>query len=162
MGGEFGQWAEWTEERSLDWHLLDQNGMHKQLLSYVRDLNHLYRSEPAFYVDDNSWEGFTWIDLHDSHRSVLVFSRNVPGTSEQITVICNFTPVVRYDYRLGVGLEGAYEEILNSDEFAYGGSGVTNPNPLETSPTPWHDRPFSISLTLPPLGVVYIKLKLFE
>jgi len=162
MGGEFGQWAEWTEERSLDWHLLDQNGMHKQLLAYVRDLNHLYKNEPSFYVDDNSWEGFTWIDLHDSQRSVLVFSRNVPGTSEQIAVVCNFTPIVRYDYRLGVGLEGAYEEILNSDEFAYGGSGVTNPNPLETSPTPWHDRPFSISLTLPPLGVVYIKQKFFE
>lgn len=162
MGGEFGQWREWTEERSLDWHLLEQNGMHKQLHAFVRDINNLYRAEPSFYVDDNSWEGFTWIDLHDTQRSVLVFSRNVPGSSEQVSVICNFTPVVRYDYRLGVPLEGEYIEILNSDDFEYGGSGVTNPNPSETSPTPWHNRPYSVTLTLPPLGVVYVKQRLLE
>ncbi len=157
MGGEFGQWREWTEEQSLDWHLLDQSGMHRQLQSFVRDLNRLYASEPAFYLDDHTWAGFTWIDLHDSQRSVLAFSRNVPDSGEQVFVVCNFTPTVRYDYRLGVPNEGQYSEVLNSDEFAYGGSGVTNPGTLDTSPTPWHDKPFSITFTLAPLGVQSIK-----
>ena len=157
MGGEFGQWREWTEEKSLDWHLLDQSGPHQQLQGFVRKLNHFYKAEPSLYEDDNSWEGFTWIDLHDSQRSILAFSRNVPGSSEQIFVVCNFTPQVRYDYRLGVPSEGSYIEVLNSDDFAYGGSGVTNPGNMEAAPTPWHNRPLSISFTVPPLGVVFIK-----
>ncbi|MGB3714875.1 MAG: 1,4-alpha-glucan branching protein GlgB [Candidatus Promineifilaceae bacterium] len=162
MGGEFGQWREWTEEQSLDWHLLDLSGMHHQLQSFVRDLNRFYTSEPAFYSDDHSWAGFTWIDLHDNQRSVLAFSRNVPDSREQIFIVCNFTPTVRYDYRLGVPYEGQYTEVLNSDDFIYGGSGVTNPQTLDSTPTPWHDRPFSITFTLPPLGVVFIKVTASE
>jgi 1,4-alpha-glucan branching enzyme len=162
MGGEFGQWREWTEEQSLDWHLLDQSGMHHQLQSFVRDLNRFYTTEPAFYSDDHSWAGFNWIDLHDNQRSVLAFSRNVPDSREQIFVVCNFTPTVRYDYRLGVPHEGQYTEILNSDEIIYGGSGVTNPQTRDSTPTPWHDRPFSITFTLPPLGVLFIKFTASE
>jgi 1,4-alpha-glucan branching enzyme len=157
MGGEFGQWREWTEERSLDWHLVEQDGLHRQLQLFVKDLNHLYLNETALYADDYSWEGFSWIDLHDAQRSALSFSRNDPSTGDQIIVVCNFTPIVRHGYRLGVPSDGAYVEVLNSDNQVYGGSGVVNTDAVLSSPTPWHDRPHSIEITLPPLAILYIK-----
>jgi 1,4-alpha-glucan branching enzyme len=157
MGGEFGQWREWTEERSLDWHVVEQDGLHRQLQLFVKDLNHLYLNETALYADDYSWDGFSWIDLHDAQRSTLSFSRNDPSTGDQIFVVCNFTPIVRYGYRLGVPSDGAYVEVLNSDNQVYGGSGVVNTDAVLSTPTPWHDRPHSIEITLPPLATLFIK-----
>ncbi len=157
MGGEFGQWREWTEAFSLDWHLLKTGEKHKQLQSFVRELNHCYRSHPALYNDDYSWNGFTWLDLHDAQRSIIAFARNAPTLGESIFVVCNFTPIVRYDYRLGVSQPGHYRELLNSDAIDYGGSGVVNPNLIESVPSPWHEQPHSISVTLPPLAVVFLK-----
>ncbi len=157
MGGEFGQWREWTEERSLDWHLLDQDEKHRGLQQFVLELNNLYLSEKALYEDDNSWEGFKWLDLHDAQRSILAFSRHAPSTAEFIYVSCNFTPIPREHYRLGVSQPGQYTEIINSDAQRYGGSGIVNATPLYASDHPWQDRPYSIEITLPPLAVVFWK-----
>jgi 1,4-alpha-glucan branching enzyme len=157
MGSEFGQWREWSEDQSLDWHLVEQGGIHRQLQHYVSRLNQLYRSEPALFEDDNSWEGFWWLDLHDAQRSILAFARRAPGSGEMVLVACNFTPVVRGGYRLGVPAAGAYEEILNSDGQDFGGGGVINEGSLYSNPTSWHDQPHSIELTLPPLAVVIVK-----
>jgi 1,4-alpha-glucan branching enzyme len=159
MGGEFGQWREWSEARSLDWHLLEDNSdnRHKGLQTFVRDLNHFYQRELALYEEDFSWQGFSWLDFRDSERSILSFARHAPASGEHILAICNFTPVVRHGYWLGVPQAGAYSEVLNSDAIGYGGSGVMNEGLLRSSPTPWHDQPYSIQLTLPPLGIVFLK-----
>ena len=158
MGTEFGQWREWNEAQSLDWHLLEQDTKHKGVQALVRDLNHIYRTQPALYEDEYSWEGFFWVDLHDSQNSVLSYGRRTNTGGETILVICNFTPVVRTGFRLGVPEPGEYEEILNTDAAEYGGSNVINES-RESSPTPWQDLPHSIILTLPPLAVVYWKLQ---
>ncbi len=157
MGGEFGQWREWSEERSLDWALLEEDEKHAGLQRFMRDLNRLYRAEPALYADDFSWDGFTWLDFRDSQRSILAFARHTPDRAETVLAACNFTPVVRDGYRLGVPEPGRYVELLNSDAEAYGGSGVLNQGGVDSAPLPCHDQPQSIELTLPPLAVVFLK-----
>jgi 1,4-alpha-glucan branching enzyme len=159
MGNEFGQWREWSEAQSLDWHLLEQGEHHKGLQLLVRELNLLYQNEPALHEIEYSWEGFYWIDLHDSQRSILAYGRRGRSQNEEVLVICNFTPVVRYGFRLGVPVEGVYSEILNTDSSVYGGSNVIN-SPQESSPIPWHNLPQSIEITLPPLATVYWKRKM--
>lgn len=157
MGGEFGQWREWTEAHSLDWHLLEENEKHRQLQDFVKELNRLYCEYEPLYENDYSWEGFSWIDLHDAQRSVLAFSRHAPSSGDTLFVICNFTPVVRHHYRLGVPTAGYYKEILNSDAREYGGSGLVNGAQLEATAMPSHEQPYSIEFTLPPLAVIFIK-----
>jgi 1,4-alpha-glucan branching enzyme len=162
MGSEFGQWREWTEKFSLDWHLLASDGRHEGLQRFVKELNHLYRREPALYQQDNSWDGFDWIDLHNYQHSLLAYSRHAPGpegngTRETIYIICNFTPVVRYGYRLGVDRAGHYHEILNSDAPAFGGSGVVNSGLLPAGDTPAFGRPYSLEVMLPPLAAIFLK-----
>lgn len=162
MGSEIGQWQEWSEERELDWFLLDgiyNDGRHLKLQQYLADLNTLYKTHPALHQIDDSWDGFTWIDFQNNQLSILAFARHSAGRAETILVVCNFTPVVRYNYRLGVLEEGEYEELINSDADKYGGSNVLNEGPLVASATPWYDQPYSIEMTLPPLGVVYLKRK---
>ncbi len=158
MGGEFGQWREWSEERSLDWHLLDEDDKHVRLQEFVKRLNQTYLKEVALYEEDYSWDGFDWLDLHDAQRSILAFSRIAPSTGETIYVACNFTPVPRENYRIGVSELGEYKEILNSDDQKFGGSGLINVN-ITASDYPWHDRPYSLEFTLPPLAVIYLKKK---
>jgi 1,4-alpha-glucan branching enzyme len=163
MGGEFGQWREWSEKRSLDWHLLEKHPEHQGLHRYVRALNQFYLNEPAFYEDDNSWNGFDWLDLSDAQRSILAFVRHSKPKKESeqkesVLVICNFTPVVREKYRLGVPQEGSYQEVLNSDSADFGGSDIMNAQLLQSAPTPWHNQPHSIQFTLPPLSVIYLKV----
>ncbi|MEJ2751393.1 MAG: 1,4-alpha-glucan branching protein GlgB, partial [Chloroflexota bacterium] len=157
MGGEFGQWTEWSEAKSLDWSLLEEQDSHRGVHDLVRRLNHLYAGESALHEIEYSWEGFKWIDLHDSQNSILAYMRQ-DSQGESIQVVCNFTPVVRYGYRLGVPEEGLYEEILNTDSVEFGGSGVAN-EARESQPSPWHDQPHSIIFTLPPLAAVYWKIK---
>ncbi len=162
MGGEFGQWQEWSEARSLDWHLLDtwyeyMDKPHRELQSFVRDLNHLYQQEKPLYEEEHSWAGFEWVDFQDGNRSILAYKRKAPSTGEQLLVVCNFTPVVRQDYRLGVPAAGEYRQILNSDDKQYGGSGLAATDPIATEPVSWHGQEQSIVFTLPPLGVVFIK-----
>jgi 1,4-alpha-glucan branching enzyme len=156
MGGEFGQWHEWSHERSLDWDLL-KHEHHRGLHLWVHDLNNLYSTETALAEEDFSHHGFEWVDFHDAANSIISFERRSTGGQEQLLVVCNFTPVPRLNYRIGTRLEGVHRELLNSDATAYGGSNLGNYGEIHTEPVPRHNRPFSLSLTLPPLSVLYIK-----
>lgn len=156
MGGEFGQFKEWDYQQALDWLLFDYE-MHRKLHTYVRDLNHLYRREPSLWEIDRDWRGFAWIDPHDHTQSVITFLRQGETPGDCIVAICNFTPVVRHDYRIGVPEAGEYLEIFNSDWELYGGSGQQNSGSLGSEEKPWHNQPYSLSLTLPPLAVIYFK-----
>jgi 1,4-alpha-glucan branching enzyme len=156
MGGEFGQYAEWDHERSLDWHLLEYP-VHRGLQRFVRDLNTLYRGEPALHERDCEPEGFAWIDCNDAEHSTLAFLRRGRSEGDVIAVVCNFTPVPRHGYRIGVPFAGEWREILNSDAPLYGGSGQGNYGAVQSSPVAEHGHGQSLVLTLPPLAVVAFK-----
>ncbi len=156
MGGEFGQWTEWSEARALDWMVLDYDP-HRKLQQYVKDLNRLHAAEPALHEVDFTWEGFQWIDLHDVDKSIISFVRRAKDPEDFIVVVANFTPVVREGYRVGVRRGGFYTEILNSDSENYNGSNVGNKGGLPADGIPWQGFESSVLLTLPPLGVVYLK-----
>jgi 1,4-alpha-glucan branching enzyme len=159
MGGEFGQWREWDHDQSLDWHLLEEGPYHKGLQGLVRDLNRLYRSEPALYQVDSEPRGFEWIDCHDWQASVVSFLRRGKNPDDFMVVICNFTPVPRHGYRVGVPIGGEYTEALNSDAAIYGGSNLGNGGTVWAQAIPEHGRPFSLILTLPPLAGLMFKPK---
>jgi 1,4-alpha-glucan branching enzyme len=164
MGCEFGQWREWTHERSLDWHLLkdadgNDGGYHAEIQTFVTDLNHVYARQPALYERDFDAPGFEWIDCNDSDSSVISLIRRGTTAGEWIVVVVNWTPLVRDGYRIGVPEAGYYAEVLNSDASAYGGSNVGNQGGLSTEAVEAHGRPQSLNLTLPPLGAIYLKLK---
>ncbi len=156
MGGEFGQSREWNVEDSLDWHQLDDE-RRRGLQRLVGDLNRLYREAPALHQRDCDAAGFEWIDGSDSEQSVLAFARRGAGGGDYVLVMCNFTPVIRENYRVGVPREGFWSEMLNTDSHYYGGSGVGNMGRIETTPVPWHGRPFSLNLVLPPLSVLWLR-----
>jgi len=156
MGGEFGQWREWNHEESLDWHLLE-NPKHKELAKWVSDLNAMLKSKPALYELDFEKEGFEWISFDDSQQSVISFLRRGKNSDQNILVACNFTPVPRYNYRIGVPSKGFWKEILNSDAKEYGGSGVGNLGGVETEEVSFHSRNYSLSITLPPLGILFFE-----
>ena len=156
MGDEFGQWSEWNHDASLEWNLLEHPS-HAGLKRWVRDLNTLYRGEPLLHTMDFNSAGFEWVDCKDFQRSIISFLRRGQNPSDQLLFVCNFTPVVRQNYRVGVPLEGHWKEILNSDAPLYGGSGQGNFGGLSTVPLPIHDRPFSLNMTLPPLGIVIFR-----
>lgn len=155
MGCEFAQEREWDHDRSLDWHLLD-NPAHAGVQRLVRDLNALYRATPALYAQDFVPEGFEWIEHDDAARSVLAFVRHGLDANGFTVVVCNFTPQVQQGYRLGVPKAGRYQEVLNTDSSHYGGSNVgTAFGAALTEDTPWHGKPCSVVLTLPPLATVF-------
>jgi 1,4-alpha-glucan branching enzyme len=156
MGGEFGQAAEWNHDSSLEWHLLEHDS-HAGVQRWVEDLNRLYRDEPALHELDCEAEGFSWIDCHDADKSVLSLIRRAREAESLVLVACNFTPVPRSNYRLGVPRGGRWDEILNSDSKRYWGGGWGNLGGVEAAPVPAHDRPHSVSVTLPPLGVVFLR-----
>jgi len=156
MGDEFGQWSEWNHDASLEWHLL-QESSHSGLKRWVRDLNTLYRGKPLLHTMDFNPAGFEWVDCKDFQRSIICFLRRGQNPNDQLLFVCNFTPVVRQNYRVGVPLEGYWKEILNSDAPLYGGSGQGNFGGLSTVPLPIHGRPFSLNMTLPPLGIVIFR-----
>jgi 1,4-alpha-glucan branching enzyme len=156
MGDEFGQWREWNHEDSLDWHLLGEPG-HSGVQRWVQDLNRLYRSEPALFEGDTDPSGFEWIDANDSEGSTIAFIRKGRTTDDMILVVCNFTPVPRSNYLVGVPRGGAWREVLNSDADLYGGSGWGNLGEVEALPISSHARPRALNLTLPPLGCVFLK-----
>lgn len=158
MGAEFGQWREWTEAHSLDWHLLDHQ-THRQLQSYVAALNKLYLQEPALHQVDASWEGFAWIDLHDVDNSILSFRRMARDPEDAVIVICNFTPVPRPGYRVGLPGPGVYTEFFNSDATEFGGSGVGNSHEIIAEEMAWQSGSHSALFNLPPLGVLFVKRK---
>jgi 1,4-alpha-glucan branching enzyme len=156
MGGEFGQWREWSHEESLEWHLL-QYPPHNGLQQWVTDLNLLYRHQPALHQLDFDPAGFEWIDTSDSRHSIIGFIRKGNTPDDMIAAVCNFTPQTHFKYDIGVPLAGAWTEILNSDAAEYGGSGQGNPNPLTASSAGKHGRPYSLTLTIPPLAVIFLR-----
>ncbi|MDE0200165.1 MAG: 1,4-alpha-glucan branching protein GlgB [Caldilineaceae bacterium] len=158
MGGEFGQWREWTEIFSLDWHLLELED-HRSLQRFVQDSNRLYCHETALHQSDASLGGFQWIDYQDVDHSITSFVRRDAEGSSWIVVVCNFTPVPRHGYRVGLPGPGRYHQVLNSDWEIYGGSGVDNPIPLEAEEVTWQSASWSALMELPPLGVLYWKLE---
>jgi 1,4-alpha-glucan branching enzyme len=156
MGSEFGQWREWAHNESLDWHLL-QFEPHRTLQKYLQDLNRLYLAEPAFYEIDFHWSGFEWIAFQDWERSIVAFLRRAKNPDNFLIFVCNFTPVLRSNYRIGVPEPGFYKEILNSDSSSYGGGNAGNDGGRWADPISWQGRPYSLSLTLPPLGFLVLK-----
>jgi 1,4-alpha-glucan branching enzyme len=156
MGCDFGQWNEWNHDTSLQWDLL-QWASHQGLQKYVADLNQLYRREPALHEVDFEYQGFEWIDCHNYEQSTLAFVRRAKNPQDFIIVACNFTPVPRTMHRLGVPELCWYDEVSNSDSAYYGGSNVGNGPGRMAEALPWDGRPFSIPLTLPPLGIVMFK-----
>ncbi len=156
MGGEIGQWAEWNHDLSLDWHLLE-NPMHAGLQNWVADLNQIYRREPAMHELDFDWQGFDWIDCNDSEQSVISLVRKGKSPDEVVLIVCNFTPVPRHGYRIGVPAGGFWRELLNSDAGDYGGSGMGNMGGVHADEISHHGQPYSVNLTLPPLGICFFK-----
>jgi 1,4-alpha-glucan branching enzyme len=154
MGGELAQEREWDVEGSLDWHLLEQPG-HAGVRSLVRDLNRLYRAERALWEVDFEPSGFRWLEPNDAANNVVAFARLGLGETRPVVCVCNFAPMPRYGYRVGMPRAGAWRELLNTDSSYYGGSDVGNQGAVTAEGTPWHDQPFSAEVTLPPLGVVW-------
>lgn len=156
MGGEFAQRREWDHDSQLQWDLLEY-APHQGVQKLVRALNALMVGTPALHQADCSPDGFEWIDANDAEQSTLTFLRRAPSTDEVVIVACNFTPVPRHNYRIGVPGSGFWEEVLNTDASDYGGSGMGNLGGVEATPVPAHGRLHSIVLTLPPLAVVFLK-----
>ncbi len=156
MGDEFGQVREWGHDQSLEWHVL-QFPNHAGIQKWVEDLNHVYRREPALHQLDSDPAGFEWIDCNDSDHSTLTFIRKGQSGRELIVVACNFTPVPRLNYRVGVPRGGFWREILNSDAPQYWGGGWGNLGGVAATQIPCHERPYSVSLTLPALGVIFLR-----
>jgi 1,4-alpha-glucan branching enzyme len=156
MGGEFGQWQEWQHEQSLDWHLLNYP-RHAELKKWVEDLNRVYRHEPALHELDCDGAGFEWIDCNDSQQSVITLIRRGKSTGDIILIVGNFTPLPRFNYRVGAPRGGFWQELLNSDAREYGGSGLGNLGGVEVKPISIHGRPGSLNITLPPLGILFFK-----
>ena len=159
MGGEFGQFIEWNYDDSLDWHLVQKYEMHKKMQDYSRALNKFYLDNKSFWEIDFDWEGFQWIDPNDCNNSVVSFIRKADDSKDYIIAVCNFTPEVRHSYRIGVPAAGTYVEVFNSDDEAFGGSGVKNEGDIITQDVPWHNREQSIELTVPPLATIYLRFK---
>lgn len=158
MGAEFAQWQEWDFSKQLEWMALTAP-KHQGVQSFVKDLNHTYRREPALYEDDFEHTGFQWIDANDSDNSVFSFIRFAKSNEDFLVVVSNFTPVVRENYRIGVHKSGFYQEVLNSDSAHYGGSNVGNGGGVATDDIPYHGRDYSLALTLPPLATIWLKLR---
>ncbi|HMU53822.1 MAG TPA: 1,4-alpha-glucan branching protein GlgB [Nitrospira sp.] len=156
MGGEFGQRREWAHDGSLDWELTQQDE-HRNLQRWVADLNRLYRRESPLHEYDLNSLGFEWIDCNDSESSVVSFIRKGASSDDVILVVCNFTPISRTNYRLGVPRGGPWKELLNSDATQYGGSGWGNFGGVTAVPVPLHGRTHSVTLTLPPLSALFFK-----
>jgi 1,4-alpha-glucan branching enzyme len=156
MGCEFGQWIEWNAAQSLDWNLLDYEP-HRKLQGLVARLNQLHKAEPTLHQIDFEYTGFDWIDFHDVDHSVIAFLRKGETPGDHMVVVCNFTPVPHHGYHLGVPEACWYREILNTDAAEFGGSGVTNAPGRQAFPLVWQNQPCCVELTLPPLGVIYLK-----
>jgi 1,4-alpha-glucan branching enzyme len=156
MGDEFGQMREWAHDFSLEWDVL-QYPFHRGVQSWVEQLNRLYRREPALHELDTDPGGFEWIDCNDSITSTISLVRRGKSSKQNIVIVCNFTPVPRMGYRLGVPEGGFWKELLNSDATEYGGGGLGNLGGVQAEEVAAHGRAHSVTLTLPPLATVYLK-----
>ncbi|MFC1870333.1 1,4-alpha-glucan branching protein GlgB [Chloroflexota bacterium] len=156
MGGEFGQRREWAHDESLEWHLL-QYPLHSGIQRWLSDLNRFYRSQPALYQIDFEPAGFEWIDGNDVEHSVVSLMRKGRSPDDSVIIVCNFTALTHFNYRIGVPQAGFWRELLNSDSMEYEGSGKGNMGGVEAAPIPLHGRPYSMTFTLPPLAAVFFK-----
>jgi len=156
MGGEFAQFREWNHDQSLDWHLLESE-KHEGMRRWVGDLNRAYREVTALHERDLEPQGFEWVDCNDAEQGVVSLLRKGTKPEEVVLVVCNFTPLPRRNYRVGVPVGGSWEELLNSDAKIYGGSGQGNQGSVMSNPIPCHGRRVSLNLTLPPLGAVFLR-----
>jgi 1,4-alpha-glucan branching enzyme len=156
MGGEFGQWREWAHDESLEWHLL-QYPAHSGVHRWVSDLNRVYREHSALYQAEFDAAGFEWIDCSDVEHSVISFIRKGRSRDETIVIVCNFTPVTRFPYRIGAPKPGFWKELLNSDAKEYGGGGQGNLGGVQAATIPFHGRPYSLTINLPPLAIVFFE-----
>lgn len=154
MGSEFAQWRDWNHDQSLDWHLLS-DPRHAGMQKWVSDLNNLYRSEPALHELDCHPAGFEWVDCHDANNSVIDFVRKPAAGGDMVLVICNFSGVTQTNYRIGMPRGGFWKEILNSDAREYGGHGLGNFGGVHVQKVQWHNRQYSVALTLPPLSALF-------
>ncbi|PTL39799.1 1,4-alpha-glucan branching protein GlgB [Alkalicoccus saliphilus] len=154
MGGEFGQYAEWKDKEDLDWLLLDYP-LHAAMKKYVKTLNHFYKSEPALFEMDHESSGFEWIDPHNSEQSIIAFIRR--GRKEELVIVCNFTPEVYYDYKIGVPSPGTYTEVFNTDEADFGGSNQLNEKKHFSYPESWHGQDQHILIKVPPFAAAVFK-----
>jgi 1,4-alpha-glucan branching enzyme len=154
MGCEIAQEQEWSHERSLDWHLLE-DPQHEGMRRLVRDLNHVYRDAKALWDVDFEPSGFAWLEPNDAENNVVSFLRRSQNGKDVLVAACNLSPVPRYGYRMGLPHGGRWREAVNSDAEVYGGSGVGNMGGVDAEPSPWHGQPFSAEMTLPPLSVVW-------
>ena len=157
MGGELAQWREWNHDTSLDWHRLEEPE-HAGVQRWVRDLNAAYRAEPALHELDCHADGFAWIDCSDAVQSTLLYLRRGRAAGDVVVVACNFTPVPRHGFRVGVPNAGWWHELLNSDAAPYGGSGQGNFGGVSSDAVAWHGHAHSLVVTLPPLGIVVLKV----
>ncbi|CAN5416540.1 1,4-alpha-glucan branching protein GlgB [soil metagenome] len=157
MGSEFGQTSEWKFDNSLDWHLLEF-APHKGMANCVKALNALYKSEPALYELNFSADGFEWIDTTDRENTVITYSRKGNRPEDTLLIVLNMTPIPRTNYRIGVPSAGSYQEVFNSDAADFYGSGIVNSAPIGSEEEPWHGRPQSLQLNVPPLGAVVLKV----
>ena len=157
MGGEFGQTDEWYHEVGLDWNLLGMGPYHRGLQHLVQDLNRLYRAQPALHQVDFEPAGFQWIDCNDWEHSLISFVRRARDAEDFVVVVCNFTPVIRAGYRIGVPRGGWYRELLNTDAEVYGGTNVGNAGGVPAEAIPQHGHAHSLRLTLPPLAALVLK-----
>ncbi|MBN1962935.1 MAG: 1,4-alpha-glucan branching protein GlgB [Deltaproteobacteria bacterium] len=155
MGSEFASWNEWDHENSLDWHL-EHPDEHGGMGRYIAALNNLYRNTPALYQNDVEPRGFEWVDAGDAASSVVFFMRYGNNNTPPVLIACNFTPAMRENYRVGVPVGGVWKELLNSDAKEFSGSGVGNLGQVTADKIPWHGRPHSVRLTLPPLGILFL------
>ncbi|MBU0679022.1 MAG: 1,4-alpha-glucan branching protein GlgB [Verrucomicrobia bacterium] len=158
MGAEIGQWDEWNYQESLPWHLMEFDS-HQKLQWFLSNLNSLYKGSPALYEQDFGWEGFDWIDFHDSEQSSVSFVRKGKNPEDLMVCVFNFTPVPRMGYRLGLPTGGNYEEVLNTDAEQFGGSNVGNAGVVVADEIPWQGKDHSALVTLPPLGAIYLRPK---
>jgi 1,4-alpha-glucan branching enzyme len=156
MVSEIGQRNEWYHETSLDWNLLDYP-LHKGIHQWVRDLNGLYKNEPSLSRYDFDPAGFEWIDCNDSLQSTLSLMRKGGADKDILIIVCNFTPITRYDFLVGTPKGGLWKELLNSDALDYGGSGQGNLGLVEADSTPFHGRSNSLRITVPPLSIVFFR-----
>ena len=159
MGGEFGHFIEWNFDDSMDWHLVEQYPMHTKMLAYSKALNKFYVDNKALWQVDFDWNGFQWIDCNDSENSIIALVRRAEDRSDFIICVHNFTPEVRHGYRIGVPTKGTYVEVFNSDEEAYGGSGMLNTGDIVSEDYAFHGREQSIVITVPPLASTFYRLK---
>ncbi|RLL41302.1 1,4-alpha-glucan branching protein GlgB [Oceanobacillus piezotolerans] len=156
MGGEVGQYAEWKDKEQIDWHLLEYP-LHHGIYTYIKTINHFYLEHPALFELDHDPNGFEWIDPHNVDQSIIAFRRKSNKSKEELIIVCNFTPNVYYDYKIGVPESGLYQEIFNSDKEQYGGSGQVNKDRHFSFPEKWHGLAQHIKIMVPPLAITIFK-----